>query len=978
MSNEKTAGRWGDVNSDPLARQEHMLSENPQRRLRSMFSVSPTEIGGLSIEKQPADLDHFRGHRNVSTGLAYNIRGRATRLEAEVGDALATFQDPIKALYGTRICEGQHVTITRKFVVGGKAVPTPERAPARVVRVQEDIRHVSLTRYGADMEMNLNLFLRPGDAEHEMAMKLNAQKRSLENELIKMGYQSIMENAICLQDAIVRSKPNNGDMDTMRRHAEYVFATSVFGALSRFEFPLQNLVAAAKNASAYRNVVGPGSLMILPHAIPDMLAYTKPYHMEYSITGVSTKDKKPVSMPLESVYHEPMLNMKIMVHHPPAENAWGDVQKRRGDSELTKERHVYGYVPCQTGDSMHDNRPLAHFEQWHKMVPTPDLHAIRTLLGQIDCMYENDPDCDKVGGESAEDTVPEETEKAQLQVAVKTAKERLQVFYDILLRLPGPSNKRKQVPDDFQNVLMALTEYATFEDLEQGKKGEGEEKFDDDNDGEERDDLINIIGSAVQDMTDAPKEGAWPQPTPHDVLQGIFRVLFRNGGIAQEKDSNDMSYEEALNDLQKTLAEEYENIVGALQAGNNGKIQKDTIWHAALEAYEKLVALITTFKEKMRGLVEEDTLSQFAGKGYVSNFEEWPRDFFDAIKKLLHDYDRFMGGNPVGATNGDRTVDTLYTDLLRIIKVPDPPARCGIYHPILHPTVGSSPVDLHKMGELLGVNMKHTRTPAASAYFGRENNGLYYDVDDLTRLKGILKHATNAMPDSTKYGRSRVTEFNQKQPTPTVDNFACMTGYALRKVTFYMSSALIGVPGNETGELLVGYPMTNVSTNQRTESLTVGLRVYLGAVLKQVENVIVIPDVAFEGCKADVYLTDEQRMEHAASGDKDGCFSHDREKYIQQLTTVMQKSATMPVNVLVPLNEFMAKAGDMRGSYLSQGMPIPSTDNRKPYYENPPDTLPVFSHTTNGTFCKGTTILAELDADDKVTLTSGLQVYRRR
>ena len=69
----------------------------------------------------------------------------------------------------------------------------------------------------------------------------------------------------------------------------------------------------------------------------------------------------------------------------------------------------------------------------------------------------------------------------------------------------------------------------------------------------------------------------------------------------------------------------------------------------------------------------------------------------------------------------------------------------------------------------------------------------------------------------------------------------------VRELKVKMSSAIIAKSGADTGELLVGYPMTGVSTNQRTESMTVALRVYLGAILKKPENVTVIPHVAFEG-----------------------------------------------------------------------------------------------------------------------------------
>ena len=76
---------------------------------------------------------------------------------------------------------------------------------------------------------------------------------------------------------------------------------------------------------------------------------------------------------------------------------------------------------------------------------------------------------------------------------------------------------------------------------------------------------------------------------------------------------------------------------------------------------------------------------------------------------------------------------------------------------------------------------------------------------------------------------------------------ASSNGILVRELKVKMSSAIIAKSGADTGELLVGYPMTGVSTNQRTEAMTVALRVYLGAILKKPENVTIIPHVAFEG-----------------------------------------------------------------------------------------------------------------------------------
>lgn len=352
--------------------------DNTTARIMNMFSATTsTQMGKeegnasktIQITNGLISADHFRGHTNVSTGLAYNIQGRATRIEADVGDSLATFQDPIKALFGTRICGGQVVQVSRKYVVGGKATAVPERAPARVVRVQEDVREVKLRRYGADLEMNLNLFMKPDEAQKELDLKLNAQKQALENELICQGYAAIMRDGLRLSDAIARSLPRsqaNGDLrqagdgrggggvsnpfnsTSLSTASSIIFKESVFGAFQRFEYPLQNLIAAAKNCTAYRNVVGSGSMMILPHASPELISWTKPCHMEYAISGISNASKEALTVELDEVYKEPMVGMKIMVHHPPANFSAGSSQPVRGQSPLSRKLTLFfqagGYV----------------------------------------------------------------------------------------------------------------------------------------------------------------------------------------------------------------------------------------------------------------------------------------------------------------------------------------------------------------------------------------------------------------------------------------------------------------------------------------------------------------------------------------------------------------------------------------------------------------------------------------------------------
>ena len=61
------------------------------------------------------------------------------------------------------------------------------------------------------------------------------------------------------------------------------------------------------------------------------------------------------------------------------------------------------------------------------------------------------------------------------------------------------------------------------------------------------------------------------------------------------------------------------------------------------------------------------------------------------------------------------------------------------------------------------------------------------------------------------------------------------------------SAVVVNNPGDQTGSLLYGYPSTGVSTSQTQEMLRVQLRVYLGAMLVEPENVTILNDIRFAG-----------------------------------------------------------------------------------------------------------------------------------
>lgn len=268
------------------------------------------------------NIDMRDGYPHSSTGIPQAIHGTATQVNIDVATWLATFQDPIRAILGTGVHQDKRIIIKRKYVVGGQATITPERAPARTVSIQEDVRDVVLTRYGGDLEMNLNLFLRPDDAAAELKLKLDAQKAELERALVEIGYDTLIREGTNIIDAIMRSNPAySGNGDNMKglevvKAAERIDFCSIFGACAKFAYPVTNLLAAAKYASAYNTTGKQGSVLILPHGCPELVKYTHKESMSYSVSGQAFGSQTPMQMGIDNVYRDPSCNVRILTHIP--------------------------------------------------------------------------------------------------------------------------------------------------------------------------------------------------------------------------------------------------------------------------------------------------------------------------------------------------------------------------------------------------------------------------------------------------------------------------------------------------------------------------------------------------------------------------------------------------------------------------------------------------------------------------------------
>jgi hypothetical protein len=254
------------------------------------------------------------GAPHATTGIPYAISGSATVINSNVSAKLATFTDPIKAILGTGVHSTQRIIIKRKYVAGGSAQVVPEHASARTVAIREDVREVMLTRYGNDIEMNLNLFLRPKDAEEELTMKLEASQIGLEKQLIRLGYEAIMDNGIDLAVGIALSR-NQMSLSDMSN----VYCRQLFGVFAKSAYPITTIMAAAKMANAYAVSQAEKTVMIVPFGTPELIKFTKPHYMEYNLSGVPPSAREKIDLKIPGGRIDEFSNCTIYQHVPPVD-----------------------------------------------------------------------------------------------------------------------------------------------------------------------------------------------------------------------------------------------------------------------------------------------------------------------------------------------------------------------------------------------------------------------------------------------------------------------------------------------------------------------------------------------------------------------------------------------------------------------------------------------------------------------------------
>ena len=131
--------------------------------------------------------------------------------------------------------------------------------------------------------------------------------------------------------------------------------------MAKQDYPITNLMASAKYASVYSTTGDNGSVLLLPHGCPELMKYTKPTEMEYSITGINKNSIDPVTIPLQSVYKDPTTNVRIVTHVPRANMDLGAANPRASVGGLTDEVYIQMHYNPNTGAGAGANVHVINF-----------------------------------------------------------------------------------------------------------------------------------------------------------------------------------------------------------------------------------------------------------------------------------------------------------------------------------------------------------------------------------------------------------------------------------------------------------------------------------------------------------------------------------------------------------------------------------------------------------------------------------------
>lgn len=186
--------------------------------------------------------------------------------------------------------------------------------------------------------MNTNLFLEPELARSDMEIKVNHQKKVLEDKLTELGYECILREGSDLIRCLADATPAlHGQSDKYRiEYSDRLYTQTIFGAMEKFQFPFQNLFAAAKRAAVM--AADPFDTMIVPAGLHDLQNYTRAENVYYYLQGQEKGQLPPVKFGLEGGMVDPTTGLKVFVTYPKVDHSDGVAYQSMEKGNLMRER----------------------------------------------------------------------------------------------------------------------------------------------------------------------------------------------------------------------------------------------------------------------------------------------------------------------------------------------------------------------------------------------------------------------------------------------------------------------------------------------------------------------------------------------------------------------------------------------------------------------------------------------------------------
>ena len=227
-------------------------------------------------------------------------------------------------------------------------------------------------------------------------MKLAAQKSALQTELTMLGYRAILKQGLDLEIAYRKATG---------RSSTHIQNKMVFGAMAKHPFPVPNLMSAAAQAGVY-NTGTTQPILILPTGVMELVKYTRPDSMKYSISGFSQSDHKTIYMESPGVYYDDQLGVRIAIakRHPKIDDYSdaglnGPSRVRPDEDSKRHLSELVTFLVVYENDARETWRKIAHPQKKGQWLTIPPRHR---MVVQHKCVMGSAILCTEPGQDSGE------------------------------------------------------------------------------------------------------------------------------------------------------------------------------------------------------------------------------------------------------------------------------------------------------------------------------------------------------------------------------------------------------------------------------------------------------------------------------------------------------------------------------------------------------------------------------------------------